>query len=67
MTIYPNIILCNIKTYSKEGLARKEELNPEEEVNENACKWIAKIIEQLNQLVKHCENVMNILYSDGME
>jgi len=51
MTIYPNIILCSIKTYSKEGLARKEKLNPEEEVNENACKWITKVIEQLNQLV----------------
>jgi len=39
------------KTYSKEGLARQEKLSPEEEAKENTCKWIAEIIEQLNQLV----------------
>mmetsp|Transcript_4678 Transcript_4678/g.4430 ORF Transcript_4678/g.4430 Transcript_4678/m.4430 type:complete len:643 (-) Transcript_4678:143-2071(-) len=39
------------KTYSKEGLARQEKLSPEEEAKENTCKWIAEIIDQLNQLV----------------
>ena len=39
------------KTYSKEGLARQDKLSPEEEAKENTCKWIAEIIEQLNQLV----------------
>ena len=39
------------KTYSKEGLARQDKLSPEEEAKENTCKWIAEVIEQLNQLV----------------
>jgi len=40
------------KTYSKEGLARAEKLSPEEQAKEDTCKWIAAIIEQLQQLVE---------------
>eukprot|EP00591_Stephanopyxis_turris_P001934 CAMPEP_0195522614 /NCGR_PEP_ID=MMETSP0794_2-20130614/20939_1 /TAXON_ID=515487 /ORGANISM="Stephanopyxis turris, Strain CCMP 815" /LENGTH=700 /DNA_ID=CAMNT_0040652411 /DNA_START=27 /DNA_END=2129 /DNA_ORIENTATION=+ len=39
------------KTYSKEGLARAEKLNPEDEAKQKTTKWISDVIDQLNQLV----------------
>lgn len=40
------------KTYSKEGLARQEKLDPAEEAKRKTTKWIGEYIEKLNQLVE---------------
>lgn len=43
------------KTYSKEGLAREEKLDPAEEARRKTTKWIGEYIEKLNQLVEDRE------------
>jgi CCR4-NOT transcription complex subunit 3 len=43
------------KTYSKEGLARGEQLTPEERAKEATCDWITTIIEQLMEKVQEAE------------
>ena len=43
------------KTYSKEGLARAERLDPAEEAKRNTTEWIGEYIEKLNQLVEDRE------------
>eukprot|EP00957_Ditylum_brightwellii_P036530 2766991-Ditylum_brightwellii.AAC.1 len=43
------------KTYSKEGLARQEKLDPAEVAKQKTTKWIADVIEKLNQLVEDRE------------
>ena len=43
------------KTYSKEGLARAEKLDPAEVAKQNTMEWIGEYIEQLNQLVEDRE------------
>ena len=43
------------KTYSKEGLARQEKLDPAEEARRKTTKWIGEYIENLNQLVNDAE------------
>ena len=40
------------KTYSKEGLAKKEKLDPEEQKREDTTKWISDIIDQLQALIE---------------
>lgn len=39
------------KTFSKEGLARQEKLDPEEQKKEETIKWIGEIIDQLQTLI----------------
>lgn len=39
------------KTFSKEGLARKEKLDPEEEKKQDTIKWVDEVIEQLQTLI----------------
>ena len=39
------------KTFSKEGLARKEKLDPEEQKKADTNKWIGEVIDQLNGLI----------------
>lgn len=43
------------KTYSKEGLARAEKLDPAEQAKQNTTTWISEIIEKLTQLVEDRE------------
>ncbi len=43
------------KTYSKEGLAREEKLDPAEEAKRNTAGWITDYIERLRQLVQDRE------------
>jgi CCR4-NOT transcription complex subunit 3 len=43
------------KTYSKEGLAREERLDPAEVAKQNTVEWIGDYIEKLNQLVEDRE------------
>lgn len=43
------------KTYSKEGLAREEKLDPAEEAKLNTVEWIGEYIERLNQLINDRE------------
>ena len=43
------------KTYSKEGLARAEKLDPAEEAKRNTTQWIGDYVNQLNQLVEDRE------------
>lgn len=43
------------KTYSKEGLAREEKLDPAEEAKLNTTSWIGDYIHNLNQLVEDRE------------
>ena len=43
------------KTYSKEGLARAERLDPHEQAKADCNEWIAQYVEQLNQLVEDRE------------
>jgi CCR4-NOT transcription complex subunit 3 len=43
------------KTYSKEGLAREERLDPAEAAKQNTVEWIGDYIERLNQLVQDRE------------
>ena len=43
------------KTYSKEGLAREDRLDPEEEAKQNTTTWIRDYIERLQQLVEDVE------------
>mmetsp|Transcript_8149 Transcript_8149/g.17031 ORF Transcript_8149/g.17031 Transcript_8149/m.17031 type:complete len:660 (-) Transcript_8149:194-2173(-) len=40
------------KTYSKEGLARAERLDPAEQAKVDCCKWVQEVIDQLNELVE---------------
>jgi len=40
------------KTYSKEGLARAEKLDPAEEAKQKTTQWIKQVIDTLNQLVE---------------
>ena len=40
------------KTYSKEGLAREEKLDPAEEAKLNTTSWLSEYIEKLQQLVE---------------
>jgi len=40
------------KTYSKEGLARQEKLSPEEQAKVDCCKWVAEIVEKLQEAVE---------------
>ena len=39
------------KTFSKEGLARKEQIDPEEQRRNDTVKWIGEIIDQLQTLI----------------
>lgn len=43
------------KTYSKEGLARAEKLDPAEEARQKTTAWITEIIDQINQLIEDRE------------
>ena len=43
------------KTYSKEGLARQEKLDPQEQAKQDTNAWISEIIEKLTQLVEDRE------------
>lgn len=43
------------KTYSKEGLARAEKLDPHEQAKKDTTDWISEVIEQLTQLVEDRE------------
>lgn len=43
------------KTYSKEGLARQEKLDPQEQAKQDTNTWITEIIEKLTQLVEDRE------------
>lgn len=43
------------KTYSKEGLARQEKLDPAEEAKRKTTKWIGEYIEKFNSLVDEGE------------
>jgi CCR4-NOT transcriptional regulation complex NOT5 subunit len=43
------------KTYSKEGLARQEKLDPLQQEKKNTTSWISEIIERLNGLVEERE------------
>jgi CCR4-NOT transcription complex subunit 3 len=43
------------KTYSKEGLARAERLDPAEEAKRNATRWMGDCIERLQELVQDRE------------
>jgi CCR4-NOT transcription complex subunit 3 len=45
------------KTYSKEGLARAEKLDPAKEAKLNTTEWIGEYIERLNQLVEEIEQL----------
>jgi CCR4-NOT transcription complex subunit 3 len=39
------------KTFSKEGLARQEKLDPEEQKKSDTVNWIGEIVEQLNSMI----------------
>ena len=43
------------KTYSKEGLARQEKLDPAEKAKQDTVKWIGEIIEKINTMVDEHE------------
>ncbi|KAL3812118.1 hypothetical protein ACHAXA_009377 [Cyclostephanos tholiformis] len=43
------------KTFSKEGLARQDKLDPEEQKKEETIQWIGEIIEQLQALIDECD------------
>lgn len=43
------------KTYSKEGLAREEKLDPAEEAKLNTTSWVGDYIERLQQLVEEAD------------
>ncbi|KAL3794073.1 hypothetical protein ACHAW5_006294 [Stephanodiscus triporus] len=43
------------KTFSKEGLARQDKLDPEEQKKEETIQWIGEIIEQLQTLIDECD------------
>lgn len=43
------------KTYSKEGLAREDKLDPAEQAKEDTVKWISEIIERLQELIDERE------------
>lgn len=43
------------KTYSKEGLARQEKLDPQQQAKRDTCDWITEIIERLNTLLEDRE------------
>eukprot|EP00526_Cylindrotheca_closterium_P004909 CAMPEP_0113636644 /NCGR_PEP_ID=MMETSP0017_2-20120614/19136_1 /TAXON_ID=2856 /ORGANISM="Cylindrotheca closterium" /LENGTH=636 /DNA_ID=CAMNT_0000547545 /DNA_START=36 /DNA_END=1946 /DNA_ORIENTATION=- /assembly_acc=CAM_ASM_000147 len=43
------------KTYSKEGLARQEKLDPQEQVKRETNAWISDVIDKLTQLVEDRE------------
>eukprot|EP00980_Cylindrotheca_fusiformis_P002829 scaffold672_cov126-Cylindrotheca_fusiformis.AAC.30 len=43
------------KTYSKEGLARQEKLDPQQQAKADTCNWITDVIERLNTLVEDRE------------
>ena len=43
------------KTYSKEGLAREEKLDPAEQAKEDTVKWIGETIEKLQELIDERE------------
>ena len=39
------------KTFSKEGLARQDKLDPEEQKRSDTVKWIAEVVDQLQTLI----------------
>jgi CCR4-NOT transcription complex subunit 3 len=43
------------KTYSKEGLARQERLDPQEQAKRNCADWIANFLDQFQQMVEDRE------------
>lgn len=51
------------KTYSKEGLARQEKLDPAEQAKADCVTWIREFIDNLNQLVEDSEVEIETLSS----